>query len=107
DLTLYDGATRLAARTLLATNDAAHPRFELRADVEPNHLYRWELTHAGGADGSVGWVAHSTSDVYAGGSASVGGVTQPFDFYFRLRSRALHARQAGARQHARRPLTRR
>ncbi|GGD50040.1 hypothetical protein GCM10010911_04490 [Paenibacillus nasutitermitis] len=87
--------TSLIAQKSLTGNGSAdeywfYPYFEFKtttspgAAVTPGATYYLELTHNGGGDNSVGWVTHSTSNLYADGTAYKGGVAQAYDLFFRL-----------------------
>ncbi|MCD9022472.1 hypothetical protein [Cohnella silvisoli] len=86
-LTLWNSpskTTRIASHTLSGSRHAGFPRFLINASVTANTSYYWELTHNGGGDNSIGWVARSSTDVYAGGSAYEGGVVKTYDNYFQI-----------------------
>ncbi len=97
-LALYDGATRIASRTMRETNNGNYPMFVLHASIEPSHAYRWVLTHDGGGDASVGWVGLSTSDLYANGAAFVGTTMSGADFFFQLHEAQPDARTTAQHQ---------
>ncbi|BBH24617.1 hypothetical protein Back11_59620 [Paenibacillus baekrokdamisoli] len=85
-LKLWDSPskTTLIASSTLAGSTNLYPRFSLKASVTANTSYYWELTHNGGGDNSIGWVASSSGNVYSNGTAYVNGTAVNSDFYFQV-----------------------
>ncbi|BBH24224.1 hypothetical protein Back11_55690 [Paenibacillus baekrokdamisoli] len=58
--------------------------FQLSKAVTPLSTYYLELVHTGGGDNSIGGISRSSTNVYTGGAAYENGVSQSYDFFFRL-----------------------
>ncbi|MFC5407594.1 hypothetical protein [Cohnella soli] len=85
-LTVYDSTSKqhiLGKSTLNRSFNSDRPRFYVWADLKPNTTYYFELTHNGGGNNSIGWVGHSSANVYSDGNAYVNGAAQGNDLYFR------------------------
>jgi len=88
-LTLYTSTARttIVSQASLNGSTDSHPKFYLETSVSPNTTYYMELSHNGGGNKSVGWIAASASDSYSGGSAYQGDTTltpQSNDLYFQI-----------------------
>jgi hypothetical protein len=90
-LTLYNSTaktTLIKSVTLNSSNAGLYPRFYLNTSVNPNTSYYMELSHDGGGDNSVGWVAGADTNPYADGCAYTGNTTLTphldTDLYFKI-----------------------
>ncbi|MCQ6557678.1 cohesin domain-containing protein [Paenibacillus mendelii] len=87
-LTLWDSPakTTAVATTTMSGTGYSWPQFALNTAVTPDTLYYMELTHAGGGDGSVGWVVHSGigQKAFYDGTAYIDGASIDADLWYTI-----------------------
>ncbi|MBP1992079.1 S-layer homology domain-containing protein [Paenibacillus eucommiae] len=101
-LSLWDSPakqTLIASDTRNSTTNVSKVNFSIDAQVSPNQMYYWELTHAGGGDNSV-TIQSAPSEGYYSPQAKlpfvttayVNGVAQTFDFFFNVYKKSVAKR---------------
>ncbi|UVI32732.1 cohesin domain-containing protein [Paenibacillus spongiae] len=87
-LTLWDSPAKTAAvaTTTMSGTGYSWPQFTLNTPVTPDTSYYMELTHAGGGDGSVGWVVHSGigNKAFYNGTAYINGSSIQADLWYTI-----------------------
>lgn len=88
-LTLWDSpakGTKIAESTLSSTPTSYWPTFSfIHANVSPNTMYYYELTHNGGGDQKIGWAIRSViGENWVEGTAYIAGQPIDADWWFAI-----------------------